>query len=161
MKRALAYLCLWCTAFAAPMTIAAPSVALVVPSDDTPAGYDLIGVYLVESISRVRSGRMISIPIKDTRYRVYSNGQELRVYQAGVSDSYHSYAIYRSDGISAEDAHGNISVSPGLQAKHSSNDTIKQLSLTQGSLTITQFPPISDTVVITFAKRLAVGATNR
>lgn len=140
---------------------ASPAVALVVEAEEVPAGYDLIGVYLVESVSRHRGGRTTTIPLRDTRYRVYSNGQKLRVYQADVEGTFHSYDIYRSDGISSEDAHGNISVVPGLQAKLTDSGSIKQLSISQGSLTMTQFPPISDTVIITFAKRLEPVSTNR
>jgi len=139
----------------------APSVALVVEDEVKPKGFDLIGVYLVQSTIRAREGKSTTIPITDTRYRVYSNGQEIRLYQAAVADSYHSYKIYRSDGISEQDAQGNISIKPGIQASHSTNQTVKQLSVTQTRLTITQFPPISDTVVITYAKRLAVGEAKR
>ena len=64
----------------------APSVALVVEDEDEvkPKGFDLIGVYLVQSTIRVREGKSTTIPITDTRYRVYSNGQEIRLYQAAV-----------------------------------------------------------------------------
>ena len=139
----------------------APSVALVVEDVAKPEGFDLIGEYLVQSMVRVREGKSRAVPLTNIRYRVYSNGLEIRLYQASVVGSYHSYQIYRADGISEQDSKGNISIKPGIQASHSTNQTIKQLSVTQSHLTITQFPPISDTVVITYAKRLAVGETNR
>lgn len=138
-----------------------PSVALVVEDKAKTEGFDLIGVYLVKSMARVRKGKSTTIPLPDTRYRVYSNGQEIRLYHSGVSEAYHSYQIYRADGISQQDAQGNISIKPGIQASHSTNQTVKQLSVTQARLTITQFPPISDTVVITYAKRLALGQAKR
>ena len=138
-----------------------PSVALVVEDAVKPEGFDLIGVYLVKSMVRVRKGKSTTIPLPDTRYRVYSNGQEIRLYQSEVADAYHSYQIYRADGISQQDTQGNISIKPGIQASHSTNHTVKQLSVTQARLTITQFPPISDTVVITYAKRLALGQVKR
>ena len=144
-----------------PQLQSAPSVALVVDDRVKPDGFDLMGVYRVESMVRVREGKSTSSELSDTQYRVYSNGQEIRLYQTAVADSYHSYQIYRSDGISEQDSRGNISIKPGIQARLSSIQTVKQLSVTQSQLTITQFPPISDTVVITYAKRLAAAEVKR
>ena len=138
-----------------------PAVALVLEDESKAKGFDLVGIYLVESMVRVREGKSTTTTLPDTRYRVYSNGQEIRIYQATVEGSYHSYKIYRSDGISEQDDEGNISIMPGIQASHSNKHMLKQLSVTQSQLTITQFPPISDTVVITYSKRLAVGEVKR
>ncbi|MFC4995465.1 hypothetical protein [Rubritalea tangerina] len=138
-----------------------PSVALVVEDNSAPEGFDFVGSYLVDSMVRIRNGKSHTITIPNTQYRVYSNGIEVRLYQSSSEGAFHSYKIYRSDGISEQDQLGNISIKPGLQARHISEDTIKQISLTQDHLTITQFPPITNTVVVTFAKRLAQRDTNR
>ena len=136
-------------------SLSAPAVALVVEDDTAPYGYDFIGVYHVESVIRVREGESFSSPIVDTSYRVFSNGSEIRLYQVNAGNAYHTYNVYRSDGISEQSTGGAIMLKPGLQARQVSSDLVKQLSLTQRSLTITQFPAISDTVVVTYAKRVA------
>lgn len=133
----------------------APAVALVVEDEVAPYGYDFIGLYHVESMVRVRHGEVLSSPIIDTHYRVFSNGSEIRLYQVNAGEVFHTYTIYRSDGISEQSASGAMMLKPGLQARQVSSDQVKQLTLTQSSLTITQFPAISDTVVVTYAKRVA------
>ncbi|MGJ8671645.1 hypothetical protein [Rubritalea sp.] len=131
---------------------AAPPAALVVEDDTVPQGYDLYGEYEVHSIIRVSSAKSRSVPLRNTVYKVYSNGQKLRLYQEGLGSVFHSYEIYRADGISDQDDNGNISIKPGLQARLITDNLVKQISVTQQKLTITQFPPLSDTVVITYAK---------
>lgn len=132
---------------------AAPPAALVVEDNKMPQGFDLYGSYEVHSIIRVSSAKSRSVPLRNTIYKIYSNGQEIRLYQEGLSSAFHSYVIYRADGISEQDESGNISIKPGLQARLITENLVKQIAVTQEKLTITQFPPLSDTVVITYAKR--------
>jgi hypothetical protein len=132
---------------------ASPPAALVVEDNSKPQDFDLLGSYEVHSIIRVRSAESRSVPLRNTLYKVYSNGQELRLYQEGLGSVFHTYEIYRSDGVSEEDDSGNISIKPGIQARLVTDTLVKQLSVTQRKLTITQFPPLSDTVVITYAKK--------
>lgn len=155
MLRFIALLSWLLVGVSAPLCAAKPSVALVVEDTRPLAGYDFIGEYLVSSITRVRNGVAISSPIADTHYRVYSNGAELRLYQGDLTEAHHSYKIYRSDGISRVSANGSMTIQPGIQARQISGELVKHLSLTQSQLTLTKFPPISDTVIVIYAKRLS------
>lgn len=154
MLRILALLSCFQIASCGPLTAAKPAVALVVEDTSDTVGYDFIGEYLVSSMTRVRNGAAISSALAATHYRVYSNGAELRLYQGSLSESHHSYKIYRSDGISSVSEDGAVLIQPGIQARHVSGELVKHLSLTQKQLTITKFPPISDTVVVIYAQRL-------
>ncbi|WP_346189714.1 hypothetical protein [Rubritalea halochordaticola] len=87
-------------------------------------------------------------------YKVFSNGQTIRVYNSDVPDAFHKYEIYRSDGISSLNTDGTTRVLPGLQAKNAQGAIFKQLSVSPKSLTITLVPPLSDAVTIVYAKRI-------
>lgn len=133
-----------------------PSVAIIVEEHETPVGFNHIGTYRVSSITKIHQGSITQYPVHKTDYSIYSNGKEIRVFQRGIPHSFHRYEIYQSKGISNRDTKGNISIQPGLQARHIQSTMTKQLNVTNDHLTITQFPPISDTILITHAKRLAV-----
>ncbi|MFC5049944.1 hypothetical protein ACFPK9_04895 [Rubritalea spongiae] len=150
---AMRYLCALLLVLILPLQAAPPAALVVEDFNKVPQSFELYGTYQVHSIIRVRSAKSRSIPLRNTIYRVYSNGQELRLYQEGLGSVFHSYEIYRADGISEQDDKGNIAIKPGLQARLITEDLVKQIAVTQQKLTITQFPPLSDTVVITYAKR--------
>lgn len=121
--------------------------------DGLPSDYDLIGVYLTKSKIRVHNGTAIQQLAPNTTYKVYGNGQNIRVYNNEVPDAFHQYEIYRSDGISTLNEDGTTRVLPGMQARNTQSAILKQLSVSPASLTITLIPPLSDTVTIIYANR--------
>lgn len=125
-----------------------PSVKVI------PAGYELLGAYRVSSITKIKNEKARTIPVKEALYKVFSNGQKILLFHEGLDETHHTYEIYRSDGITTEDNEGNISVTPGIQARNSTANMLKQMSITQQTLTITYFPPLSNAVHVTFAKRV-------
>ncbi|SHK33120.1 hypothetical protein SAMN02745181_3629 [Rubritalea squalenifaciens DSM 18772] len=126
----------------------------LVRPNDLPSDYDLVGIYLVSSKTRVHDGKSIQQLAPKVTYKVFSNGQTIRVYNSDVPDAFHKYEIYRSDGISNLNQDGTTRVLPGLQAKNVQGAIFKQLSVSPVSLTITLIPPLSDAVTILYAKRI-------
>lgn len=120
---------------------------------DLPKGYDLVGIYRLESKTKVQHGKAINQITGHSNYKAFSNGKTIRLYTAGVDDAFHEYEIYSSQGISSSTQSGATRISPGIQARNIQPSMIKQISVTPKNLTITQIPPLSDSVTILYAKR--------
>ncbi len=131
-----------------------PSVALVVPEQESGENYELLGDFLITTISKISAGEHLVSTPAPTQLRLFSDSQDIKVYHSEVDDSFQLYRIYRDQGITKLDAFGNLSLEPGLQARLITDQSTKQLSLTGDTLVITEFPPITNTVVVTTAKRI-------
>lgn len=136
-----------------PLHVIAAPRAIVVRPANLPETFKLIGEYALESkivIERGIANKMINTA---GSYRIFSDGQHLRVYNTSVTEEFHSYEIYSSDGLAVSDNKGNIHVAPGMQARCNAGSLIKQLSITRDSLTLTDFPPVSSKVIVYHATR--------
>ena len=131
-----------------------PSVALVVPEQEHVENYDLLGDFLITNVSKLSAGEYLVSTPANIQLRVFSNNQDIKVYHSEVDDSFQLFRIYRDQGITKLDQFGNLSLEPGLQARLITDQSTKQLSLTEDTLVITEFPPITNTVVVTTAKRI-------
>lgn len=133
-------------AFAAPK-------AIVVRPANLPDSYKLVGEYILNTKIKVEQGESHKLQNTDSAFRVFSNGQFIRVYNTSVNEEFHSYEIYRADGIAHNDDDGNIRVTPGIQARYTEGSLLKHLSVTHDTLTLTDFPPVSSSVIIFQALR--------
>jgi hypothetical protein len=125
------------------------------PPAQLPAGFRFIGQYRLNSKIRVETGTAMAVVISPLRYRVYSDGIDVRVYcRTKGEESYTSYAIYRSDGVGVVQESGGIDVVAGVQAYCTKGEMIRQISVTRHSLTMVKMPPRSHRVLITRAKAI-------
>ena len=117
-----------------------------------PAGFRFIGHYQMTSKLRVEHGVATPVVISPLRYRVYSDGIDVRVYcRVADEDSYSSFAIYRSDGIGVVSKSGEIDLMAGVQGYSTKGEMIRQISVTRNSFTMIKTPPRSHRVIITRA----------
>ncbi|MBT8037482.1 MAG: hypothetical protein KJO21_08050 [Verrucomicrobiae bacterium] len=122
-----------------------------------PAGFRLIGHYELHSKIRVEAGHSMSVVISPLRYRVYSDGIDVRVYcHTNGEANYTRYAIYRSDGVGVVQESGEINLIAGVQGYSTKAEMIRQISVTRNSLTMVKMPPRTHRVLITHAKAVAL-----
>ena len=125
------------------------SVAQERKPNKLPSSYRHIGTYKMISKIKVEKGEAMSVVITPLVYRVYSDGIEVRVYcRAAGEDSYTAYQIYRSDGIGAARASGQIDFIAGVQAMSNKAEMMRQISVTRESITMVKMPPRSHRVII-------------
>lgn len=127
-----------------------------VSSGDRPVGlsptFRLIGNYQLNSKIRVERGKTTPVVISPMKYKVYSDGIEVRLYyQISGEYDFITYQIYRSDGIGVSRESGEIDLVAGVQALNQSSGLIRQLSITGKSFTMVNVPPRSHRVIITRA----------
>lgn len=142
--------------FLLSLVIALFAVVSSVQAQDAPTnlpdGFRLIGNYQLKSKVKVEKGISVPVVISPLRYRVYSDGIEVRVYCGRIAEeSYTNYEIYRSDGIGVTKSSGGIEVVAGVQAICKKGEMIRQLSVTRSSLTMVKMPPRSNRVIVTRA----------
>ncbi|NWK54868.1 hypothetical protein HW115_04560 [Verrucomicrobiaceae bacterium N1E253] len=148
------------TFFSVLMVIASGAGALW--AQDTPpnlpAGFRLIGHYQLKSKIKVENGEAMPVVISPLKYRVYSDGIDVRVYcRTAGEESYTSYQIYRSDGIGVAKPSGELQVIAGVQGICKKGEMMRQISVTRTSLTMVKMPPRSHRVLVTRA--ISVGST--
>ncbi len=124
--------------------------------DDRPVGlspsFRLIGNYQLNSKIRVERGKTTPVVISPVKYKVFSDGIEVRLYyQISGEYDFITYQIYRSDGIGVSRESGEIDLVAGVQALNQSSGLIRQLSITSKSFTMVNVPPRSHRVIITRA----------
>lgn len=134
-------------------TVAVPMAGLANNAPgNLPAGFRPIGNYQLKSKVKVENGVSTSVVISPLRYRVYSDGIDVRVYcSSSGEDHFTSYRIYRSDGIGVAKRSGGIEVVAGVQAVCEEGNMTRQLSVTRNSLTMVKMPPRSNRVLVTRA----------
>lgn len=117
-----------------------------------PAGFRLIGNYQLKSKVKVENAQSMPVVISPLKYRVYSDGIDVRVYcQSAGEESYTSYRIYRSDGVGVAKSSGEIQVVAGVQGICKKGEMIRQISVTRSRLTMVKMPPRSHRVLVTQA----------
>ncbi|MBK1830361.1 hypothetical protein JIN77_06470 [Verrucomicrobiaceae bacterium R5-34] len=125
--------------------------------DKLAESYRLIGHYQLVSKLRVENSQAEAVVISPLRYRVYSDGMEIRVYvRSSNEDSYTAYNIYRADGIGVAKSSGELEMVAGVQAFNTEGKMLRQISVTRNSLTMVKTPPRSHRVIITRAKAIPV-----
>lgn len=145
-----------CLLFSACLLVTAGMVRADAPPAQLPAGFRFIGHYQLNSKIRVESGEAMPVVISPLRYRVYSDGIDVRVYcRTTDEENYTSYAIYRSDGVGTVQVSGEIDVVAGVQGSCTKGGMIRQISVTRNSLTMVKMPPRSHRVLITRAHAIS------
>lgn len=111
-----------------------------------------IGDFIIRSRIKVSSGQIVPTTIKPLRLSAFTDGISVRISTEGTVDQASEYQIYRSDGIGRQRTKGGaLEVVPGVQAKAQKGGVLRQLRLTEDTLTITTFPGVSNQTVITYA----------
>jgi hypothetical protein len=111
-----------------------------------------IGDFIVNSRLKICEGRVVKVPIKPFRLSAFTDGITVRLAPAGSPDEAAEYRIYRSDGIGRQrGTAGALEVIPGVQATSDQGGVLRQIRLTEETLTLTVFPGISNQTIITHA----------
>jgi hypothetical protein len=111
-----------------------------------------IGDFVVRSRIKVAEDHAISTAIKPLRLSAFTDGITVRISTTGKVDEASEYTIYRSDGIGRQQGqNGALEVLPGVQASSEKGNILRQLRLTERTLTITSFPGVSNQVIVTHA----------
>ena len=129
-------------------------LALAASSGALAEKFNSFGDYVIHSQTKITgNGRVVKVPITPLKLSVSTDGVTVRLSTSGQSDSWSSFAIYRSDGIGVQKtAGGPLEVVPGVQATSDHGGVHKHLRLTRDTLTLTVFPGVSDQTVVTHAR---------
>ncbi|MGB1129493.1 MAG: hypothetical protein ACPG4K_05545 [Haloferula sp.] len=127
-------------------------IGFVTVLESSAAEFRHIGDFIIRSRIKVSSGQIIPTTIKPLRLSAFTDGITVRISAQGEVEQASEYEIYRSDGIGRQrTAGGALEVVPGVQAKAQKGGVLRQLRLTEDTLTITTFPGVSNQTVITYA----------
>ena len=111
-----------------------------------------IGDFVVRSRIKVAEDHAIPTAIKPLRLSAFTDGITVRISTTGDVEQASEYTIYRSDGIGRQQGeNGALEVLPGVQARSEKGNILRQLRLTERTLTITSFPGVSNQVIVTHA----------
>ena len=111
-----------------------------------------IGDFIVNSRLKISEGRVIKVPIKPLRLSAFTDGISVRISTSDEPGEAAEYRIYRSDGIGRQrGTEGALEVIPGVQAISDQGGVLRQLRLTEETLTLTIFPGISNQTIVTHA----------
>lgn len=111
-----------------------------------------IGDFIVRSRIKVAEGKSMPTTIKPLRLSAFTDGFTVRLSTAGDPSSASEFRIYRSDGIGRQQSeNGALEVIPGVQASSTKGGVLRQLRLTEKTLTLTSFPGVSNQIIITHA----------
>lgn len=130
------------------------AVEKAVPVPEAPPDFSYVGTYKLVKRVKMRSGKPFEVAIPAMIYQVYSDGISLRFYGESGGTSHTSFDIYRSDGVVRERRGNVLENVPGVQARSSAGDVLRQVTLTGRTMTLTKFPAMSDAVEITYATRV-------
>jgi len=122
------------------------------PLPELPAEFNYVGTYQLVKRVKVRSGRPFQIAIPRLSYQVYTDGITLRFY--GEGSGHTSFQVYRSDGVARMRDDSLLENVPGVQARSTVGEVLRQVTLTDETMTLTKFPALSDAVEITYAVRV-------
>ena len=111
-----------------------------------------VGDYLLKAHFKMSGEEAIPVPMKSIAFHVFTDGVTIRLSPEGEEESYTTFEIYRSDGISRQrSGTGALEVIPGVQASSATDGTLRHLRLSRESLTITTFPGVSDQTIVSYA----------
>lgn len=125
-----------------------------IPVPDVPPEFSFVGTYQLVKRVKMRGGKPFNIAIPRVSYFVYSDGITLRFYGEAGGTSHTSFEIYRSDGVARQRENNVLANVPGVQAKSTVGRVLRQVTLTERTMTLTKFPALSDAVEITYAMRV-------
>lgn len=115
-----------------------------------------IGDFAVRSRLKIAEDQAFSTSIKPLRLSAFTDGITVRISTTGDPENASEYKIYRSDGIGRQQGeNGALEVVPGVQASSEQGGVLRQLRLTERTLTLTSFPGVSNQVIITHAVAIA------
>ena len=115
-----------------------------------------IGDFAVRSRIKVVESQAFPTTIKPLRLSAFTDGITVRISTTGDAENASEYIIYRSDGIGRQQGqNGALEVIPGVQASSDKGGVLRQLRLTERTLTLTSFPGVSNQVVVTHAVAIA------
>ena len=103
-----------------------------------PPEFDYVGSYQLVKRVKVRSGKPFGIAIPALQYRVYTDGISLRFYGEDERNGFTSFEVYRSDGITRLRDESLLENVPGVQARSTVGQVLRQVTLTADSLTLTK-----------------------
>ena len=111
-----------------------------------------IGDFIVRSRIKVAEDHAVPTTIMPLRLSAFTDGITVRISTTGDVDNASQYKIYRSDGIGRQQGeNGALEVVPGVQASSEKGGVLRQIRLTERTLTLTTFPGVSNQVIITHA----------
>ena len=125
--------------------------AMAGPSAAVPPEFDYIGTYRLVNRVKLRDAEVFPVAIRPMDYRVYSDGITLRLY---VGEGHTAFRIYRNDGIVKRHSDTEVETVPGLQAQTLVGHVLRQVCLTEETLTLTKIPAFSDVLEVTYGRRL-------
>ncbi len=115
-----------------------------------------IGDFAVRSRIKIAEDQAFPTTIKPLRLSAFTDGITVRISTNGDVDNASEYEIYRSDGIGRQQGeNGALEVVPGVQASSEKGGVLRQLRLTERTLTLTIFPGVSNQVIVTHAVAIA------
>ncbi|MCH7227156.1 hypothetical protein [Haloferula sp. A504] len=115
-----------------------------------------IGDFAVRSRIKIVEDHAFPTTIKPLRLSAFTDGITVRISTTGDPENASEYTIYRSDGIGRQQGrNGALEVIPGVQASSDKGGVLRQLRLTERTLTLTSFPGVSNQVVVTHAVVIA------
>ena len=127
-------------------------LATIAPLTGGAAEFRHIGDFIIKSRIKVSSGQITPTTIKPLRLSAFTDGITVRISTQGEVEQASEYQIYRSDGIGRQRTTGGaLEVVPGVQATARKGGVLRQLRMTEDTLTITTFPGVSNQTVITYA----------
>lgn len=115
-----------------------------------------IGDFAVRSRIKIVENQAFPTTIKPLRLSAFTDGITVRISTTGDAENASEYTIYRSDGIGRQQGqNGALEVIPGVQASSDKGGVLRQLRLTERTLTLTSFPGVSNQVIVTHAVAIA------
>ncbi len=125
---------------------------LIAVSTAAAAEFRHIGDFVVRSRIKVTEDQAKPTTIKPLRLSVYTDGITVRISTTGEVENSSEYKIYRSDGIGRQQGEGGaLEVVPGVQARSEKGGVLRQIRLTERTLTLTSFPGVSNQIIVTHA----------
>lgn len=110
----------------------------------------VLGDYQLKAHYKITGEKVTPITIKPLKFRVFTDGIEVRVSTLDDESAASIFQIYRSDGIGRQHQ-GMVEVIPGVQALAKGDGGVRHLRVSRESFTITHFPGKSDQTIITYA----------
>lgn len=115
-----------------------------------------LGIYRVESMSRVINGEIVSAPVKPFDYLVFSDGSRIGLARVEEPLERIYYPVYQSGTRIIHSAgNGQVRTVEGMLASSTEGGSLRQILLTPQKLRITRMPPNSEDIVILEARKIA------
>lgn len=110
----------------------------------------VLGDYELKAHYKITGEKVTPVAIKPIKFRVFTDGIEVRVSPLNDESAASVFQIYRSDGVGRQN-NGGLEVIPGVQALSKGDGGVRHLRASRESFTITHFPGKSDQTIVTYA----------